>query len=163
MQATLLSLHLADPKGQVTQVPRSHLAQQGCLLCDHPGSPRAWGELMPGSASGNNNEEDDGAGRNTRDLERPQSPGVSGKGSRSTGVLSSVLPIAGKGEGRQSQQVSSWLQAWLHQWNFGVLDEELVHTPSGLCARYTEHTRNVPVLTWALPWPWHRVEKHLAG
>lgn len=126
MQATLLSLHLADPKGQVTQVPRSHLAQQGCLLCDHPGSPRAWGELMPGSASGNNNEEDDGAGRNTRDLERPQSPGVSGKGSRSTGVLSSVLPIAGNGEGRNraSRSVagskpgftSGILGFWMRNW-----------------------------------------------
>lgn len=58
-------------------------------------------------------------------------------------MLSSILLTAGNGE------VNTWLQAWHHQWNFGVLDEEWVHTTPGVCARYTGHIRNAPVLAWA--------------
>lgn len=76
-----------------------------------------------------------------------------GKGSRSTGgALLYPSHCREWGGKKQSQQVKTWLQAWCHQWNFGILDEELVHTTAGVCGRYTEHPRNVPVLTWAPPW-----------
>lgn len=80
---------------------------------------------MQGSASRNNKrrmihwgwrmkvqEEMQGIWRDLRAL------GGVGKGAGAQEVLSSVLPTAENGEGRNSQQVNSWLQTWLHQWNF---------------------------------------------
>ena len=56
------------------------------------------------------------------------------KGSGAQVVFSSILPVAGNGEGRnrKSQQINTWLRAWCNWQNFGFFDHGLVYMTPGL-------------------------------
>jgi len=56
-------------------------------------------------------------------------------------VFFSILQIAGNDEGRnrKSQQISTWLQAWCHQQNFGFFDHGSVYMTPGLLATDRVH------------------------